>query len=166
MTQIHIFPQNKFLKGNVESSSTRLEVSFSKLKYLEFVDWTISIYFMNWKQRCDSLSIILWKTTSHISNLHTFGYIAYVHVSHNNWTKLDLISHKLCMFISYDVPTKSFGCFDIVFRKMIISRHVRFDGTSSKVAPAKKLLIWKFKNHLMASCINKWLIQARHCQLL
>lgn len=53
------------------------------------------------------------------------------------------------MFISYDVPTKSFGCFDLVFRKVIIGRHVRFDETSSEVAPSKKFIIWKFKNHLM-----------------
>lgn len=42
------FNKTKFLKGNFESSSTRLEVSFSKLKYLEFVDWTVGIYFMNY----------------------------------------------------------------------------------------------------------------------
>ncbi len=70
------------------------------------------------------------------------------------------------MFVSYDVPTKSFGCFDLVFRKVKITRHVRFDKTYSEVAPSKKFLIWKFKNHLMASCINKWLIQPLHCQLL
>ncbi len=42
------FNKTKILKGKFESSSTRLEVSFSKLKYLEFVDWTIGIYFMNY----------------------------------------------------------------------------------------------------------------------
>jgi hypothetical protein len=55
-----------------------------------------------------------------------FGYIAYVHVPNEKWSKLDPKAEK-CIFIRYSLEQKGYRCFNSSTRKLQVSRNIMFD---------------------------------------
>ena len=76
-----------------------------------------------------------WTCMNHsVSHLKLFGCVAYVHVPDEMRKKLDKKGQK-CIFVDYLEDTKVYKMYDLVARKVIISRDVQFveneswDGT-------------------------------------
>ena len=73
----------------------------------------------------------MWHNVSH---LKFFGCVAYAHVLDELRRKLDKKGQK-CIFVDYSEDTKAYKLYDLVTRKVIISRDVHFveneswDGT-------------------------------------
>ena len=62
----------------------------------------------------------------HLSKLKIFGCIAYIHVSDEDRKKMDSKTIK-GMFVDYDMESKAYRIYDLLQRKVIISRDVVFD---------------------------------------
>jgi hypothetical protein len=60
-----------------------------------------------------------------VANLHIFGSTAFVYDTKLDKSKLDSRSKK-CLYLSHDDRTKGFQCFDIVTRRVLVSKNVRF----------------------------------------
>ena len=83
------------------------------------------VYIMN---RCLTKSVKnkvpqeAWTCMNHsVSQLNFFGCVAYAHVPNELRKKLDKKGHK-CIFVGYSEDTKSYKLYDLVARKVIISR--------------------------------------------
>jgi hypothetical protein len=61
-----------------------------------------------------------------VAHMKVFGCIAYAHVTKEKRIKLDDKSVK-CIFIGYNIETRSYKLFDPQAKKEIISRDVVFD---------------------------------------
>ena len=59
-----------------------------------------------------------------VSHLKVFGCVAYAHVPDKLRKKLDKKGHK-CIFVDYSEETKAYKLYDVVARKLIISRDVQ-----------------------------------------
>ena len=86
---------------------------------------TIAVYIMNW---CPTKIVKnkppqeAWTCMNHsVSHLNIFGCVAYAHVLDELRKKLDIKAHK-CTFVGYYEYTKAYKLYDLVARKVIISR--------------------------------------------
>jgi hypothetical protein len=61
-----------------------------------------------------------------VAHMKVFGCIAYAHVPKENRRKLDDKSVK-CIFIGYNIETRSYRLFDPQAKKVIIRKDVVFD---------------------------------------
>jgi hypothetical protein len=69
----------------------------------------------------------LWTWTIHaVSHLRTFGCIAHVKVSTPNLKKL-LDRSKRMIFVGYEPGSSAYKCYDLVSRRVCVSRDVIFD---------------------------------------
>ena len=59
------------------------------------------------------------------SDLHTFGYVCFVHLSVDERHKLIAQSVK-CVFLGYDIPQKVYVCYDPYVCRIRVSRNVIF----------------------------------------
>ena len=102
---------------------------------------TTAIYIMN---QCQTKSVKnkvpqeSWIGMNHsVSHLNFFHCVAYARVIDELRKKLDNKVQK-CIFVDYSKDTKSYQLYDLVIRKLIISRNVHFveneswDGTIDK----------------------------------
>ena len=89
----------------------------------------IVVYIMNWfptKSVNNKVPQEAWTSMNHsVSHLKFFGCVAYAHVPDELRKKLDKKGHK-CIFVGYSEDTKAYKLYDLVTRKVIISRDVQF----------------------------------------
>ena len=85
----------------------------------------ISVYIMNrslTKREKNKFPQEAWTSMNHsVSHLKVFGCVAYAHVPDELRKKLDNKGHKF-IFVGYSEDTKSYKLYDLVARKVIISR--------------------------------------------
>lgn len=74
-----------------------------------------------------------------IDHLRIFGCICFVHVQPKDMDKLDPRAIK-CVFLGYSSTQKGYKCYNVKNRKMLVSRDVRFDESSSFFQPLKMIL--------------------------
>jgi hypothetical protein len=73
----------------------------------------------------DSLCYRLHHKSPSYHDLHTFGYVCFVHLPSHKRYKLSTQSTK-CVFLGYNISHKGFVCYDLSCRKFCISRNVVF----------------------------------------
>jgi glycosyltransferase involved in cell wall biosynthesis len=73
----------------------------------------------------DSLCYRLHHKSPSYHDLHTFGYVCFVHLPSHKRYKLSTQSTK-CVFLGYSISHKGFVCYDLSCRKFCISRNVVF----------------------------------------
>ena len=105
---------------------------FSNEYFAEVVVTTV--YIMN---RCPTKSVKnkvpqeAWTSMNHsVSHLKFFGCVAYAHFLDELRNKLDK-KWKKCIFVGYSEDTKAYKLYDLVTRKVIISRDVQFAENES-----------------------------------
>jgi hypothetical protein len=65
-----------------------------------------------------------------INHLRTFGCTCFVHIQSKDRDKFDSRAVK-CVFLGYSSTQKGYKCYNIKARKLIVSRDVRFDESTS-----------------------------------
>jgi hypothetical protein len=67
---------------------------------------------------------------SSVSHFKVFGCVAYAHVPEEMRRKLDDRSEK-CIFVGYSEQSKAYRLYNLVTKKLIVSRDVKFQEDKS-----------------------------------
>lgn len=109
----------------------RLNVGLSK--YFWTTTLNMACYLVNISPRasldCKIADEVWTGNPIDLSNLRIFGCPTHVHISSEDWSKLDPKS-KRCIFIGYNKGVKGYMLRDSIKRKVVVNKYVIFDKKS------------------------------------